>query len=267
MESKTKIADTAVAQQTKAAETALDAERESLEDERAALSQFRKRIANIDVSRSVSSTATAKVKNAIMGGGGSTTSTDQLEQVQDAYRETVMSVPHYEDDYDHSLLEDLTEEFGPELGNAFATADFLTPPLHETLLTASQQATEARTAMLDELDHEAKRLQNARDTLEELNTTLTELNQQPVTAWATGEIIATHNRLDEFESQCNQLAANRQAELHNQRIAGRKITDEGFNEYLYESLPVTYPVLADLAEFSSLLHTARQQLEQRLTHR
>jgi hypothetical protein len=269
MEPRTEIADTVtvVAQQMEAAETTLDDERECLEDERAAFSQFRKRIANIDVSSSVSPTTTTKIKNAIMGTAEPTTSSSQLEQVQDAYRETAMSVPHYEDDYDQSLPEDLAAEFGPELANTLATTDTLTPPLHETLLTASQQATESRAAVLDALDREAESLQHARDTLEELTTTLAELNQQPITAWTTNEIVATHERLAEFETQCDQLAADRQAELRSQRIRDPKHTDEEFNEYLYESLSVTYPVLADLTEFTSLLHTARQHLEQAVIHR
>jgi hypothetical protein len=267
MEPRAEIADTAVAQLMKAAETALNNERECLEDERTAFAQFRKRVANMDVHAPAIPTAPTKVKHVIMGTSQPTTSTFQLEQVQDAYRETAMSVPHYEDDYDQSLPEDFAAEFGAELASTLATADSLTPPLHETLLTASQQATESRAALLNALDREAKSLQQARDTLEELNTTLTELNQQPVTAWTTNEIVAIHERLADFEAQCDQLAADRQVELRSQRIRGPKHTDEEFNEYLYEPLSVTYPVLADLAEFTSLLHTARRYLEPSLSNR
>jgi hypothetical protein len=267
MEPRDEIADTAVAQQIEAAETALDDERECLEDERAAFAQFRKRVANMDVSASATPTATTKVKNAIMGTSQPTASVAQLEQVQDVYRETVMSVPHYEEDYDLSLTEDLAEEFGPELASAFATVDSLTPPLHETLLTTSQQATEGRAAVLDALDREAENLQHTRDTLEELNTTLTELNQRPLTAWSKEELTAGSERLADLEAQCDELAAQRQSQLHSQRIRGPKHTDEELNEYLYESLPVTYPVLADIAEFTSHLCTARQRLEQALITR
>lgn len=267
MEPRAAIADTAVAEQIEAAETALDDERERVEDERAAFAQFRKRVANLDVNAPATPTATTKVKNAIMGTAQPTASVAQLEQVQDVYHETVMNVPHYEEDYGLSLTEDLAEEFGPELANAFATADSLTPPLHETVLTASQQATEGRTTLLSALDHETDNLQQARDTLETMHTTLTEMNQRPITALSMNEIISTYERLAEFETQCDELAAERQTELHSQRMPGPHPADEELNEYLYESLPVTYPVLADLAEFDSLLHTARQHLEQALITR
>lgn len=262
MGTKITTADIETTQRISAAETTLDSERESLKDERKAMNRFHTRLASIDVSNSLSPTATTKLKNAIIGRSRSTDSAEQLEKVEDAYRETVMSVPHYEEDYDHSLLGDLIEEFGPDLAHRLDTADALTPPLHETLLTASQQTSERRATILDVFNDEEKSLQQARNTLEELATTVLELNQQPVTEWTTNEIIATHDRLDEFESECDQLATDRQAELHSHRIASQEVNDEGLNEYLYESLPVTYPVLADIGEFSTLLHTARQQLEQ-----
>ena len=261
------ITDTTVIQQMEAARAALNNERDCLEDERTAFAQFRKRVAGMDEHAPATSTATTRVKNAIIGTSEATASGTQIKQVRNAYRETVMSVPHYEADYDQSFDDHLAAEFSPELASALATTDSLTPPVQETLLTASQQATEGRTTLLSALNREDDNLQHARDTLDEMNTTLTEMNQRPITAWATNEIISTYERLSEFETQCDELAAERQTELHSQRIPGPNHADEELNEFLYESLPVTYPVLVDLAEFNSLLHTARQHLEQALTTR
>jgi Fe-S-cluster formation regulator IscX/YfhJ len=258
--------DTATTQQIEAAVTALDDERESLEAERAAFTQFRKRVAAMDVHTPPSHT-TARIKNAIMGASEDTSSATQSRQVQSAYRETVMSVPHYEDDYDQSLDEDLAEEFSPELVSALATADTLTPTVQQTLLTGCQRAIEGRTTLLNALDREADDLQQVHDTLEAMNKALTEMNQRPLANWSTSELISAHERLSEFQTQCDDLAAERQAKLRSQRIPGPRHTDEKLNEYLYESLPVTYPVLADLAELSTLLNTARQRLERALITR
>jgi hypothetical protein len=261
------ITDTRVTQQIEAAEAALDNERGCLEDEQAAFTQFRKRVAGMDEHAPATPTATTRVKNAIMGSSEAAASAAQIKQVRNAYRETVMSVPHYEDDYDQSLTDDIAEEFSPELANALATADALTPPLQETLLTGGQQATDGRTTLLSALDHEADNLQHARDTLTEMNTTLTEMNQRPLGAWSPTELRSTDERLADFEAQCDDLATDRQAELRSQRIPGPNRADEELNEYLYRSLSVTYPVLADLAEFRSLLATARQHLERALITR
>jgi hypothetical protein len=262
-------ADTAVTQQIAAAVAALDDERECLEDERAAFAQFRKRVAAIDA-HAPAAGATTRVKsakNAIIGASEAPASTAQIEQVRHTYRETVMSVPHYEEDYDQSLDKDIAEEFSPELANALATADSLTPPIQDTLLTGSDRATDGRTTLLNTLDREADTLQHAREALNEMNIALTEMNQQPLKAWSSTELRSTDERLADFEARCDDLAADRQAELRSQRIPGPHHGDEELNEYLYESLSVTYPVLADLAEFSSLLATARQHLERALITR
>lgn len=261
--------DAAVTQQIETAEAALDDERECLEDERAAFAQFRKRIASMDA-HAPAPTATTRVKrakNVIVGASEAPTSTAQIEHVRSAYRETVMSVPHYEEDYDQSLHEDIAEEFSPELADALATADSLTPPIQDTLLTGSDRATNGRTTLLNALDREADTLQHVRDTLNKMNTTLNEMNQRPLGAWSSTELRSTDERLADFEAQCDDLAADRQAELHSQRIPGPHHSDEDLNEYLYKSLPVTYPVLADLADFTSLLRTARQHLERALLTR
>ena len=260
------IADTMITQQIEAAVAALDDERERLKAERAAFAQFRKRVADMDV-HAPPSPAITRVKNAVMGTSETTSSTAQTKHVRNAYRETVMSVPHYEEDYNHSLDDDLAEEFSPELASALATTDSLTLPVHQTLLTGCQQGIEGRTTLLSAFDREAGDLRQMRDALEAVDSTLTEMNQRPLTAWSTGEIISTYERLSEFQTQCDDLAAERQAELRSQRIPGPSHTDEELNEYLYESLSVTYPVLADLAELSSLIHTARQRLEQVLITR
>jgi uncharacterized phage infection (PIP) family protein YhgE len=260
------ITDSPITHQIETAMAALDEERERLDVERTAFTQFRKRVAAMDVHAPTANT-TAGIKNAIMGTSTATASSTQLEQVRDAYRETVMSVPHYDEDYNQSLNDDIAEEFSPELASALAAADSLMPPIQETFLTGCQRATEGRTTLLSALDREADNLQHARDTLEALHTTLDEMNQQPIAVWSTNDIISTYERLADLETECDELAAERQAELHSQRIPGPSPADEELNEYLYESLPVTYPVLADLAEFDSLLHTARQHLEQALISR
>lgn len=261
------MTSTTVTQQIEAAVAAVDDERECLEDERIAFARFRKRIAPLDVHPPTNPTTTTKIKDMIVGASSPTASATQTEQVRNAYSETVMSVPHYDEDYDQSLNDHLAAEFTSELAGALATTDSLTPSLHETLLTGSQQAKESRSSLLDMLDRETDSLQHARETLNEMYTSLVEMNQQPITAWSTTEIISTHERLQEFETQCDELAAQRQAELNSQRVRRPNHTDEQLNEYLYASLPVTYPVLSDLAEFASLVSMARQRLEQALITR
>lgn len=255
------IDDAAFAPQTEAALGALEEERKCLERERAAFDQFRKHVVAIDADPSDSSSVTAQLKNATTTDFSHFASKTGITKIWNGYRETVMSVAHYEDDYGHSLEDDLAMEFGPELATALSTADSLTAPLKETLLSSTQQASESRAALLNPLNREAESIQRIRTLFGEMSTTLAEMNRQPLTDWSQHEIYSGYDRLQEFETQCDELAADRQAELRSQRVQDAKHYGENFNEYLYKSLSVTYPVLADIAEIKSLLQTARRSLE------
>ena len=257
-----------VTRQTQQALQALADERECLTAERTAFSRFHKQIAAMGMDIDVHTLATPQ-KEATTGSVITKTSEEpthssRLSHVRAAYRDTVMSVPHYEDDYDQALDEHLAEEFSPELASAITTADTFTPPLKEALLAGCHRAIESRQALFGALEQEADSLHQAYDTLEEIETALDEMNQRPIPAWSIEELTTDYERLRNFERQCEELAAERQAQLHSQRVRGPKQADEDFNEYLYESLSVTYPVLADTAACSSLLRTAQRRLEQAL---
>ncbi|WP_456264523.1 DUF7260 family protein, partial [Aeromonas schubertii] len=55
--------------------------------------------------------------------------TDGLNDVQQAYRETVMSIAHYDEEYDEPLAQNLAFEVGEELAAAIMTHSQLTPYL------------------------------------------------------------------------------------------------------------------------------------------
>ncbi|EMA54285.1 DUF7260 family protein, partial [Halococcus salifodinae] len=67
-----------------------------------------------------------------------------LARVRDAYRDTVMGVPHYDEEYDDSLPESLTGEFSPEVAAAVLTSEQLTPHLRDRLIDATHRARESR---------------------------------------------------------------------------------------------------------------------------
>lgn len=249
--------------QTQQALAVLAEERERLAVERAAFSRFHKRITDSDAHKPTAPQKTT-TESVLRKTSDTTPSSSQLTQIRTAYRETVMDVPHYQEDYDQPLDEHLAEEFSPELANALVTADSLTPPLRNALLVGCQQAIDSRQTLLSALGQEADSLKQARETLEKINTALEEVNQQPMTAWSTQELTTNYEQLSKFETRCDELAAERQSRLHSQRVHGPKHANEEFNEYLYESLAVTYPVLADIAEFESLLRTAQRRLEHAL---
>ncbi|WP_449404506.1 DUF7260 family protein [Halococcus agarilyticus] len=67
--------------------------------------------------------------------------------------------------------------------------------------------------------------------------------------------------------ECNQLAADRQATLREQRIPGTHHIDHEFTQYLYETPPVTYPVPTDITNLVETLHNAQHGVERALNAR
>lgn len=78
---------------------------------------------------------------------------------------------------------------------------------------------------------------------------------------------APRDCLHKRQQECDQLAADRQDTLREQRIPGTHHVDLEFIQYLYESLSVTYPVLADIASPAETLRIAQHGVERALRSR
>ena len=185
-----------------------------------------------------------------------------LPRLREAYRQTVMAVPHYEDEYNELLAENLSAEVGEALATALTSEQHLTPHLIQTLHHAVQQAAAERDAFLTDLDREAAALNTAHATLTDITQWLADRAVQPFENWSIDERYATHDTLRTYEHQCDMLAAERQEMLYAGQITVSRIETDLFTTYLYQALDVTYPVLADLAAVGDLLEQARHRVEQ-----
>ena len=187
-----------------------------------------------------------------------------LQQICEAYRETVMAVPHYTEEYDDPLDENLAAEIGDELATAITTGEYFPPQIKQNLAQTTQQCIASRRMLLDDLDREQAALETAETTITEMLDWLHERNAQPMCEWSLTERYRIHETLCQYESHCDAVARERQETVHVHRVTARQADSQLFTRYLYESLSVTYPVLADLATLESLLREARQRLERTL---
>ncbi|EMA54771.1 DUF7260 family protein [Halococcus salifodinae] len=191
-----------------------------------------------------------------------------LARVRGAYRDSVMSVPHYDEEYDDSLLESLTGEFSPEVAAAVLTNDQLTPHLRDRLIDATHQARESRHALLQGLNNERTALEATNENLTRLGADLDDvLSAQSFHTWTGEELATARECIHARQQECDQLAADRQATLQKQRIPSTHHIDHEFTQYLYESLPVTYPVLTDITSLVGTLRTAQHGVERALNAR
>jgi hypothetical protein len=248
-----------VCQYSHAAQTALTEEYERTEAEADAFAAFRDRVTTLDVSQlrpdgGIQITAPLQVRQQF-------SHPSRCEQVCQAYRETILSMPHYTAEYDESLRDHMAAEFGRDLVVNVFEGSQLTPQLQQALVDASQQAHDQREELRATLDAEAEALDTAQTTLREIGTTLQNRNAQPLSDFSFAELRNTYELLEEAEDRCQQVACERQHALHADEWAcpGTAVAP-GVQPYLYRELAITYPILADVAECCRLLRRARTRV-------
>ena len=179
-----------------------------------------------------------------------------------------MNVAHYDEDYGDSLPESLAEEFGPEIATAVLTSDQLTPHLRSRLIDATHYAREGRHALLQSLENEHTALKAADENLTRFGADLDDvLSVQSFHTWSDEDLATARDCLHARQQECDQFAADRQATLQEQRIPSTHRVDHEFTQYLYETLPVTYPVLTDIANLAETLQNTQQSVERALNER
>jgi len=201
--------------------------------------------------------------------GTTTVQADRLNQVRQAYRETVMAVGHYEAEYGDTLPESLRAEFGPELADQLVSGQAFTPLVKTQLLAVAHDWRQARDEFLGTLKTEREAFEDARSTLEGVVRTMENVTARLPSEQSLSALIQGHIRLEEAEGACETLVADRQQ----QRTDGHTAVDAprgsiaDVHSYLYRSMSVTYPVLADTAGLLETLQRTRRQLRREVTAR
>ena len=248
-------------------------ERDQLIAERDAFKEFAKRVnalepdthtthAKYGSHSPVAATGITTVVDPVESTGLSTGDSERTSVaiIRDDYRETVMAVPHYEEEYGESVDENLAAELGPELAQALLEGDVLTPQLQAAILRQAQQASKERNDFLSHIETEYDALIEARRRLRKLNDTATTIEDnlypRPVR-----ELVQQWNRLETMETDCETLLRERQTNLqakHGQGVMSRW----SFQEYLYQSFNWRHPVLNDgLETLRRIRHAERETVK------
>ncbi|MGM0446964.1 MAG: DUF7260 family protein [Methanobacteriota archaeon] len=267
----------------RAARAALRVERRRVVDEREAFRAFRGRVSSIpDVSGSAGGSDSSAadgfagvggaVGGAIGGGvgrrGDATASPgSRLVAVRDAYRATVMSVPHYEAEYDDTYERSVAEEFGPELAYALTRTDCFHAEYKRSLLSAVETAIQEREAFLDAVESEIESVERAASRLEPIRGEIEAIEDElgaeggDAAAIGFGALDACRTRTEALRADCDRIAARRQRVLadHERRLAlGGDLDLPG---YCYQDLDVTYPVLAAVGTVGDQIERLRNRIE------
>lgn len=178
---------------------------------------------------------------------GQSATSGGARQVPTAYRETVMAVPHYDSEYDDSLVESMRTEFGDDLASYVVSGTDLPPPVYDRLVAATERVIEDRDTFLSALQRERTSLEHVRDELTEIRR-LAGLDDG-----TENGPDATPSRSDErvrdLESRCESLSVRRQERIHSRSVADISgVAEDSLTTYLYAELEATCPTLLSIAE-------------------
>ena len=268
----------------RAARETLRVERRRTVDEREAFEAFRARVRRVstgtaaigDGSRLRSDGAGREVyKSSTTAGASRLPGTDDrlvagnpLVTIRDAYVDTVMSVPHYDEEYDDTYETGLAAEFGPDLAVALTREPTLDDRSKSALLSKTDEAVDERERLLDALDTEAESVDRAADRLSSICDEIATLAETDLDDRRFGTLDAYRVRTLTLEDGCDSVAARRQREFAG---IGRslQLSDSvpDLATYCYHDLSVTYPVLAAVGAVGDRLAELRREVEREMIHR
>lgn len=242
----------------------LQKEYQFVSEESQSFDEFRKRVVDIEIPEPWSDGG-ARLKVAIRS-APQTRCTKQGDRICRAYQETVMSVSHFEGEYDESLRKHMAAEFGPDLVNSLFSCNQLTPQLKRGLLVASRESTDQRAELLTILDTELEDLKSAQSMLNGIVGHLVEWNEQPLSACSFHQLQELHECLTNFEHRCEQLAVKRQQDTHANAWPSTDDSVRGsLQRYLYHELNITYPILTGIADCCTLLQEVNRSVEKSIS--
>ncbi len=228
-------------------------ERRTLGDEQEAFDQFASRLESI-APASANGRPRLPVRQAATSG---------LKRVCDAYRATVMAVPHYRDEYDESLPVHLGEELGENLALALTQGSSLSPPLKASLAQAAALAVERRSAVIDTLDREIHALDRHRERLGDVHSRLAAHHDRSFEDARFDTLQAHREELLALRARCEGLVAERQEQLRElTRTTPGDLGD--FGAYLYGGDGAAHPMIAYLTDVLEVIEHTMSRIENRL---
>ncbi|MHC3439839.1 DUF7260 family protein [Natrialbaceae archaeon A-gly3] len=191
-----------------------------------------------------------------------------LSKIREAYRGTVMSVPHYEEEYDESLQKNVSEEFEPEVATVLTEGSRLTPRVKRALVERAFESRNRREQFLEVLFEETDSLEHVQERLTAVESTLRRMDEQPLPGRSYGELEDVWNRLNELEQRVESVLRNRQETMRTIGGGSHRFADPWtMYAYLYRPLASDHPALADGTRVLESVRTAKRRVALSLTAR
>jgi hypothetical protein len=235
-------------------------ERRQIADEKRALESFASEVRSLpdDVGNHSSPPAIAAQPTVALQSPSAT----GLELVRDAYRSTVMSVPHYEEEYGDTYAESVVGEFGPTLGAALTEGSRFDEQCRKALLAAVDRALLERSELVEMIDVEQQSIEAVSRTLDPVIEDLDSFETVTFQGQDFGSLDAYRARLTVLSERCDTAAADRQAAIRKQRYELQLPSEApDVPTYLYREFQTRYPVLSLIAGLCESIEQLQQTIE------
>jgi len=235
-------------------------ERELVRTEIDAFDRFLVRVADIPSEVHMSGTqaqaqvTTVQSATSTAGGGAG-----RLDALTEAYRETVMAVPHYDEEYGDTLAESLSAEFGPTLAFQLVRGNALSGTIREAVIDAARERRDNRHRFLCALDEERASLRETGEELASVEREYTEITEQVTAQPDSTELGDLDGRLEELEERCTDLVEQRQRHVRKQKGLFRCGEEDTLVDYLYPEMTPTAPVIGTAGTILERIRRTRKR--------
>lgn len=243
-----------------AAQGRLERELAEVAAERAAYQSFACEVADLRVQQTTATATTPQSLRSVESGGTS------IDAVKSSFEGTVMAVDHYDDIYGEPWLVHLASEFTEDLAVRLQGGGTLNDPLKQALRQQALEAADRRGDLIQVLTAEQSAVDEATETVEEIETSLDEVGAVVSDDRPFDELADAYDDLEAVRERTDRLVHRRQRQIHRESRSGLwGATDVTLQEYVYGSTSKTYPVLAAGLELSDAIERTRSRLVARLT--
>ena len=186
----------------------------------------------------------------------------ETSSIKNLFEETVMSVPHYEEDYDESFTEHIAAEFTPEIALLLNETDWLTEQHTSVLDSYIHTAITERKDLAQTLEVEYDSVDHLGSQVHKRSQQVLEISHREFNCMDFGALEAHWRRLETITTKCDSIAADRLELIDSPtRAVGRSNSDISLNSYLYEDLAYDYPILATIGILGSCIYALQTQIE------
>ena len=182
-------------------------------------------------------------------------------EIQQAYRESIMNMPHYEEEYNETMAINLEAELGPDIAEAIIKDCPVTPQLQHVVAISAARAEEKRTEFINTLDIEIDILKTERRTLSAIQDMYTSFLNRQLYTYSLDELHEKYDQIDQKQSMCSKILEDRQTQRQTGHASLQTKSVSDLQSYLYQDLKVTYPILSDTLQLYKELCSCRYRIE------